>query len=71
VFSYTAITHIIEAAPMGGRVEYRCIICFITRATRAEIRQHGFDDHIPQKNVDYRYTFTSAQLLVISTPDED
>ena len=56
---------------MSGRVEYRCIICFITRPTRADIRQHGFDDHIPQEHVDYRYPFTSAQLLVISARDED
>ena len=38
-FPRTAVNHIVEAAPEGGRVEYRCIVCFVRKATRTEIHK--------------------------------
>ena len=70
-FPSTALSHIIEPVPLGSRVEYRCILCFTRRTTRAGIRRHALDDHIPQAHVEYRYPFTQQQLLVIFTRDED
>ena len=36
-----------------------------------KIRRHGFDAHIPQEYLDYRYPFSSYLLRVIAARDED
>ena len=70
-FPQTAVNCIVKAASDGGRIEYRCIVCFVRKASRTEIHKQGFDVHIPQKHVNYRYPFSSAQLWVIAGRDED
>ena len=70
-FPRTAVNHIVKSTSDGGKIEVRCMVCFIRKSTRIEIRQHGFDVHIPQEHVDYRYPFSQAHLRVIASRDED
>ena len=52
-------------------MDFECKICFTKRSKSTEIRQHGFNAHLPQEHVDYRYPFSQTELGVIASRDED
>ena len=71
VFPPAAVNPIVESSADGGKIEFQCTVCFITKSTRTEICHHGFDVHILQEHVDYRYPFSQADLRVIASRDKD
>ena len=70
-FPGVAVNHIVESPADGGEIDFQCKICFTKRSMITEIRQHGFNTHIPQEHVDYRYPFFQSDLRVIPSRDED
>ena len=70
-FPWVAVNQIIETPTDGGKMDFQCKICFSRRSTSTEIRQHGFDDHIPQEHVEYKYPFSQSHLRVIASKNED
>jgi hypothetical protein len=49
-----------------GAVKHLCKLFALARADRAMMREHVFDTHLPMRNVDHRYPFTSKELKVIA-----
>ena len=52
-------------------MDFQCKISFTKISKSTEIRQHGFDAHIPKEHVDYKYPFSQADLRIIALTDKD
>ena len=65
------VNQTITAVTNGGTVEYRCKICSIKMGARVAIRKHSFNSHLPKEHIDYRYPFTTEELEVVASRDED
>ena len=70
-FHNVAVNFIIRLTNAGGSHRYQCQMCFIDMRTRAAMYQHGSQNHIPKKYVDFRYPFKVEEIAIITSGDKD
>ena len=70
-FPDVAVNQIVETSTDGRKMDFQCKISFTKISKSTEIRQHGFDAHIPKEHVEYRYPFSQADLRIIALTDKD